>query len=377
MTFTLMLAGALLGCAGLTRPEPPDRAAMDRAWNQYTRAFVNRNGRVVDPSPEGELSEVTTSEGQSYAMLRAAWMGDRRTFKKVMRWTEENLQGGDYAALPAWKWGPSDDGSWGVLDPQPAADSDQLIAYALLIAWRRWGQEEYKDRALGLMASIWAEEVDVIGPYTVMLPGPWAKHTTPAQINPSYFLPFAWRAFAEVDPDHDWSGLLRDSYTLLDASLQPSGLPPDWCWLDRETGALVEPPPGNEGKMVFGFEAFRVAWNLAADAQWYGEPRAHKLLAGFDGMHSPWERTGKIPALIDPDGTAQVDWEYPGLYGGLLPAWGITRPEDARLLYAKNIVPERGKTYWAEPDAYYTQNWIWFGLALWTNIAMPPEHYQP
>jgi len=371
----VLLAGALLGCAGLTRPEPPERAAMDRAWNQYARAFVDRDGRVVDPSPEGELAEVTTSEGQSYAMLQAAWTGDRRTFKRVMRWTEAHLQSGDYAALPAWKWGEGPDGVVGILDPQSASDSDQLIAYALLIAWRRWGDDEYRQRAVALLGSIWDEEVEVIGPYTVVMPGPWARHTSPARVNPSYFLPFALRAFAEVDPAHDWAAALEDGYTLLEASLQPSGLSPDWCWLDRTTGEVVAPPAGEEGKQVFGFEAFRVAWNLAADVRWYDDPRALSLLDGIDGMALPWQQSGKIPGIINPDGAAAVDWEYPGLYGAVLPAWGLTRPNDARLLYARNIVPHREETYWYKADAYYTQNWIWFGLALWTDLALPPERY--
>ena len=332
---------------------------------------------MVDPSPEGDLAEVITSEGQSYAMLRAAWVGDRPTFRRVMRWTEEHLQGGDYAALPAWKWGRRDDGTDGVLDPQSASDSDQLIAYALLIAWRRWGDAEYRERAVALLDSIWTEEVEVVGPYTVILPGPWAKHESPARLNPSYFLPFAWRAFAEVDPGHDWMGVLSDGYTLLDASLQPSGLSPDWCWLDRETGEVVAPPAGDEGALVFGFEAFRVAWNLAADAKWYGEPRARALLEGIDGMALPWQQSGMIPGVIHPDGAAAVDWEYLGLYGAVLPAWGITRPEDAQLLYARHIVPTREKTYWDKPDSYYTQNWIWFGVALWTDLALPPDRYLP
>ncbi len=376
MALLPLLLIAATARAGLRDPQPPDPGALRASWRQYSRSFVARDGRVVDPSPEGDLSDLTTSEGQSYALLRAAWVGDRRSFRRVLRWTTRQLQGGDPEALPAWKWGPREGGSRGVLDAQPAADADQLIAYALLIAHARWGREAWRDRALGLLERIWEREVQQVGPYLVMLPGPWAAQTDPARLNPSYFLPFAWRAFAEVDPGRSWARLLDDGYAVLDACTQDSGLPPDWCWLDRETGAVVPPPAGMEDKLVFGFEAFRVAWTLAAEVQWYGEERARELLAGVDAMHQPWRRSGYIPALISPDGSAAASWDYPGLYGAVLPAWGITRPEDARALYARNIVPERRATYWAEPDAYYTQNWIWFGLALWTGLALPPERYR-
>lgn len=376
MALLPLLLMSATACANLQRPEPPDSGALRVAWRQYADGFVERDGRVVDPSPEGELSDVTTSEGQSYALLRAAWMGDRRTFRRVLRWTTENLQGGDPAALPAWKWGPRGDGTYGVLDPQPASDADQLIAYALLIAHARWGREAWREQALGLLETIWEQEVEQVGPTLVMLPGPWAKDTDPARLNPSYFLPFALRAFAGVDPGRGWDRLLDDSYLVLEACTQDSGLPPDWCWLDRETGEVAPPPEGMEDKLVFGFEAFRVAWNLAADAQWYGEPRARELLEGIDAMHLPWRSTGYIPGIINPDGSAAVDWYYVGMYGAVLPAWGLTRPEDASALYARNIVPERHETYWAKPDAYYTQNWVWFGLALWTSLALPPERYR-
>ena len=52
-------------------------------------------------------------------------------------------------------------------------------------------------------------------------------------------------------------GLVDSAYYLWEACRSPSGLPPDWCWVERESGRVVAPPKGEEGRAAFGFEAFR------------------------------------------------------------------------------------------------------------------------
>jgi len=371
MSGALFTGLALLGCAGLRGAAPPPPAALDKAWRQYARAFVDRDGRVIDPRG----GDITTSEGQSYAMLRAVWSNDQATFERVRVWTRIHLQGGDPTALPAWKYGARDDSSLGVLDPQPASDADLLIAYALVIAHRRWGKHHYHLQATALLERIWDLEVARAGDRTVLLPGPWAHNTDPLMLNPSYFLPFTWRTFAEVDPSRPWAELIDDSYDLLDESLSPSGLPPDWCFVDWDTGRVVPPPEGEAGRQVFGFEAFRVAWTLAAEVEWYGEARAESLMRGVSALARPWRETGWIPGIIEPDGTPSVEWSYLGLYGALLPAWGLARPPDANELYVREIARARKRRTWGDPDDYYAQNWVWFGLALWTGRAAPPERF--
>ena len=69
------------------------------------------------------------------------------------------------------------------------------------------------------------------------------------------------------------------------------------------------------------------------------------------------------------------DWRRRVVYGALLPAWAIGSSSAAEQLYTTAIAPTRGPNGWGEPDDYdyYAQNWIWFGLALWTGLASPPE----
>ncbi len=337
------------------------------AWAAYVRVYVQPDGRVADPS----TADATTSEGQSYGLVRAVWMDDRETFDRLLVWTRDNLQSGDATKLPAWKWGQHPAGEWAVLDPQPAADADQWMAWALILADRQWDAPAYRRQAQALLNRVWEEETAVVGSLRVLLPGPWAQNQNPVQLNPSYWLPFAWREFAAVDAAHDWTGLIGDAYTAWERTAMASGLPPDWVWVDAASGLRVPPPIGQEAKEDFGFEAFRIAWTLAAEVRWWDERRARALLKPFRELEPRWRKDGRIPAVLRPDGQQRVEWEYPGLYGALLPAWAVDDPFAANGLFRREIRPLRAEHGWGEVGDYYAQNWVWLGIALWRGVGTP------
>ncbi len=367
---TLLGLGAADAAAAVPASVPATLAA---SWADYRRVYLRHSGRVVDPRG----GRISTSEGQAYGLLRAVWADDRPAFDRLLRWTRIHLQDGDAHALPAWKWGRRKGRIFrGVVDPQPAADADQLMAYALLIAAVRWEAPAYRRQARGLLDRIWAAEVQQVGPHLVVLPGPWAAEMDPVQLNPSYGLPFAWRAFAAADPDHDWAGLIDGFYAVLaPADGTGAALPPDWLWLDRASGQPV-PPPDTPAHALHGFEAFRVAWTLAAELQWHGETRARPLLAPYLALHERWTLHGWIPAVMTADGTPTVDYPYLGLYGALLPAWEQAGDDRATALYRAAIAPARTAWGWGEKADYYSQNWTWLGLALWCGAARPPEMFR-
>lgn len=339
------------------------------AWRAYLETYVQPDGRVVDPGAEGR----STSEGQAYALARAVIVGDAHTFERVRAWTEANLQHGDPAALPAWLWGPRADGTWGVQDEAPASDADQWMAWALLRAARRFGEPRYHEQALALLARTWDEETAVLGVGRVLLPGPWARGREVVQLNPSYWLTFAWREFAAADPAHDWAGLLDPAYLLLEACRTDVGVAQDWCHVSAADSTVHAAPRGSEAHDDFGFEAFRVAWTLAADADWYGDRRARRLLRGYDGLAKRWRRDGALPGVLAPDGRGRVDWPYQGQLGALLPAWGLTRPSAADALWRDTLAPTRAGHGWGDPADYYGQNWIWLGYALWSGQVGRPS----
>ena len=97
-------------------------------WESYAHSAFDDSGRIVDHS----AGERTTSEGQAYGMFFALVANDRARFVKLLSWTQDNLAGGDLAArLPAWSWGKAADGSWKILDKNPASDADLWMAYRI------------------------------------------------------------------------------------------------------------------------------------------------------------------------------------------------------------------------------------------------------
>lgn len=343
--------------SGLLLSAALSAAPLEATWRGYTHRFIQQDGRVIDHRDAG----VSTSEGQAYALIRAVWIDDRHTFARVLRWTTDNLQHGDPTALPAWRWGQREDQSWGIIDPQPAADADQWMAYALLLAAERWEQPAYRQQAQRLLERIWAEEVHAHADAGwLMLPGPWAAEMPRVRINPSYFLPFAWRRFADADPAHPWAALIDSSYAVL-ASLTQQGqqLPPDWAEWDPEAGRWEAAGP-------FGYEAFRIGWTLAAEARWHDEPRARALLAPMESLQARWQADGWLPAELDPETGTGAELEYPGLYGALLPAWDEA---SASALFRAELQPRETASGWGDVDDYYSNNWTWMGVALWKGLA--------
>jgi len=336
-------------------------------WRGYQRGFIRRSGRVVDPE-----RELTTSEGQAYALVRAVWVDDPETFERVLTWTRRHLQANNPSALPAWHWS-SDLGPIGAIrDANSATDADLWIAYALLLAADAWNRPAYRARALAMLPRIWEDEVAPLGDRLVLLPGPWALHEAPVRFNPSYFLPFALRRFAREDPDRDWSKVLHDGYELLEDTLSPVGLPPDWAFLDPTTGEVVPVPEGREVLTDFGFEAFRVPWNLAADHLWHQEPRARELLERFRWLEERFEAMGSLPAVWTWNGQPRETYTYLGLYGCLLPAWDVTNPALAQRLLSEVVEPSQDGRYWGRSDDYYAQNLLWLGMALHLSPPRPP-----
>src|SRR5947209_2285702 len=58
-------------------------------WESYKKNYWEAaTGRTVDH----QRSDVTTSEGQSYTMLRAVWEDDKPTFDKTWQWTQSSLK---------------------------------------------------------------------------------------------------------------------------------------------------------------------------------------------------------------------------------------------------------------------------------------------
>lgn len=342
-------------------------ALLQESWQAYRDRFIQADGRVID----WESDQRTTSEGQAYALLRAVLVDDPSTFAQVLNWSEVNLarrQSGRKAPLDqlwTWKWGRQANGQWGTIDGNFASDADIDACYALILAAIRWKRPEYRQLAQRKLADLWQHSTAVIQGQRYLLPGPALafQRQDVVTFNPSYLAPYAFRLFAQVDPDRNWMSLVDSSYAILEQSksLSQVGLPSDWVGLDVKTGRYV-----GLTKPLFsqyGFDASRVWWRISLDAVIYNEPRAQAYLNGqLVHLKQIWQQNRKISAQIDLAGNALVDYDATSQYGMLYIAFQQTDAAIAQEIHQQKLLPRYQNGFWDNQNAYYTQNLVWFGL---------------
>lgn len=350
------------------------RQLLQTSWDAYKKTFIQADGRVIDYN-----GNITTSEGQAYAMLRALWMRDRETFDKTYKWAKDNLQipRGDH--LFSWKWGERPDKSWGALDRTSATDADQDIALALLLAYKEWQDPNHLGDAKLILNDIWDRLTHTLPIGRVLLPGDWPQQNAKFQINPSYFAPYAYRVFAEMDTDHDWTEIMDSSYEILARAVGQSQthLPPDWVELslDNDEVKLYEDPL--DPRSDFGYEAIRVYWRVALDALLYPlEKRALQIVKMPTMLPRYWKIRKDMPVSITWDGiTRHPQLESGAVYGAVLPGLYALEPAAGDELVLRRIIPNlKPGGQWNTKNDYYSQNWLWFGLALYQIQQNPPDY---
>ena len=341
-------------------------------YSTYKRTILEPGTlRALDNTQEKNL---TTSEGQSYTMMRAVWSDDQDTFSQVWQWTKDNMQRDD--KLISWRFGQLPDGRYGVQTDNggqnTATDADVDIAYALIMASNRWKTATYLYDADAMINAIWQKEVVLVNGQPTLASNDIERNNTESiLINPSYFAPYAYRIFAKVDPAHDWNGVVDSSYSLLamssDAKLDmksSSGLVPDWARLDRTTGTLTA---DTTLSTTYGYDAFRTPWRLALDYRYNKEPRARQILEKFSRLQSDWDERTRLASIYRHDGSIETDDSVPASYGANLGYFMIESPNTATDIYRKQLLSRYNpdSQSWDDTLSYYDDNWAWFGMALY------------
>jgi len=322
------------------------------AWQLLCDSSLSEDGRMIDRTQADQRS---TSEGQSYALFFALVANDAERFARVLRWTQDNLAGGDMAArLPAWLWGRDGKGGWSVLDPNPASDSDLWLAYALLEAARLWRMPDYQRIAMAMLAQVREREIadlDGLGP--MLLPGPHgfvADGVT--RVNPSYLPLPLLRRFAAVDRDGPWKALAGNTVALLQQS-SPQGFAPDWAaW---KNGAFVADPVNGA---VGSYDAIRCY-------TWAGmtAPRDPLFKRQLQALSGPLQRLRSGAAMwekIDTRSGAGQGEGNDGFRAALLP-YLLAQGETALARQLQDSLPCAAQQRAATP-VYYTQMLSLFGL---------------
>lgn len=357
------------------------KTMLKELWESYKRDNIeSTTNRTLDK----QRNDVTTSEAESYTMLRAVFEDDKDTFDKSWKWTKDILQHKD-DNLFAWLFGKKNDGSYGILTESggnnTASDGDTDIALALIFAYSRWVSSDYLDQAKLILQDLWDKSVITVGDKQYILANNLEKFSINQNviINPSYLEPYAYRIFAKVDFDHAWESLVDSSYDILNRSTEDqldktssANLPPDWIYIDRSTGQIVPGYANTNLTSNFSYDALRIPWKIALDWSWYKDPRDKSYLDKLSFLKNEWKNKTMLAATYTHDGSATTQYESHAMYGGTIGYFVVSDPDDSSQIYSKQLqaLYSPDKQSWITTLSYYDDNWVWFGMALY-NSELP------
>lgn len=210
-------------------------------WKKNYIVSVNSNEhRVVDP----QNNNVTVSEGMGYGLIFSVTANESKEFEKLWNYTRKYF---DENGLMNWKV----DAGGNIIGMGSALDADQDIAYALLLASKKWPKTTYLNDARKMIEAIKKNEIS--SDY-VLLPGD--KWGDTAAFNPSYVSPSYYLDFGLTSPSEKvyWEKVSKVNLDLLSKKANSkTGLLPDWLNGD----GLVE-----DKNNKFGYDAVRVPLRL-------------------------------------------------------------------------------------------------------------------
>lgn len=355
---------------------------VDHAGATEANVLAETRANIVDEFERAHLGAFVAADGsvfsetQAYALLRDVWSDDRVDFNRTWAWTDDHLVQAD--GLPVWLWRYGS-----VVDAHTASDADTDTALALLMAGQRWHDPTLVNAGRAMVRAIWNKEVVLVAGKPLLTAGDWVGNgqTDIVAFNPSYFAPYAYRVFRDVDPEHDWSAVIDSGYGTLFAASQAtlggtrsSGLPPDWVGVNRTSGELT--PLSLEGKIdttAYGYDAPRTYWRVALDRQWSGDGRAEAYLGLANFLRDEVVRKGAPSAVYAHDGTVVTDPASMVGVTGALAALSTVDASTAHGLFASEVFgalevePASGTAWWGNRADVYDQAWGWFATALYAG----------
>jgi endoglucanase len=323
------------------------------AWQRFKLLYLSADGRVIDASTP---RQITTSEGQSYALFFALVGDDRAAFDQILRWTQNNLAAGSLEKyLPAWQWGHADDDQWRVLDPNSASDADLWMAYTLGEAARLWNERWYAQVGASIAANIARQEVVTLpdlGP--TLLPGQMGfadEHSW--RLNPSYSpLPIV-RGLARQTREPIWNEIARSSERVILAAA-PNGFAADW--VEFSSGRLI---PDRKTVGIGSYDAIRVyLWAGMLPAS---DPSRDKVTAALKPM---LDAVAKRPVPMRSVDTQTLDMQGegpPGFSAAMLPMLASAHLSAALQIHRKRAADEslqNNQGYYSDVLSLFGLGWL-------------------
>jgi len=338
---------------------------LKKSYKFYKEGFMSKDGRIMDPDKDN----ITTSEGQSYIMLRSLTIGDKETFDLCYKWAKNNLQRKD--KLFSWLWGRDSNGDYKILDENSASDADVDIAFSLILAYEAWGNHQYLQEAIPIINSIWNNEIKRIGKYLVLMPGVEQTNSDIIEINPSYFSPYAFRFFQKYDRLHDWNCLIDSSYHYIMAASAKTetGLPPNWFLLKENQGqSEPEIVLEDSSRSDFSYDAIRVFIRTYLDYVRTGEKKALPILEKSYFFIDKWKESKVFYTNYKANGQLRDKNQFIGAIACITPAIALYDQKTALEIYENHLKSYfLNPKYWEAKKDYYAKNLLWFGCYLYNK----------
>jgi len=318
------------------------------AADDFLARYMQPNGRIVRHDQGGD----TVSEGQAYGLLLAVAVGDETRFRTIWGWTDENLQRAD--GLFAWHWA-----NGGIADYHPATDADLLIAAALALGSRRFGDRELRADAGRVGDAILDHETVTLGRQRVLVAGTWARDWR--MVNASYLVTPAMSLLYEIVPEYRWGRVASSSRLLLDEMMDTEPhLPPDWAVVDA-AGDNPEPVASPSGAPPrYSYDAARVIVQTAVDCRAAGQEMAAAAWPFLRGKVD----TDTLVMSYTLDGSAISSEEHPLMYvaaaAAASAAGARTRADD--LLGKAALLDAANPTYFGAAWVALARLWLDTGL---------------
>jgi endo-1,4-beta-D-glucanase Y len=269
-----------------TYPTNANPADVVKAYERFKTEIVTSDGargflRVKRPNSPGAEVNSTVSEGIAYGMIIAVAMGDQPLFDGLWKYSQEFL---NENGLMHWYINPA---GTAPISTGGATDSDEDMAWALVMADRQWGgkgslDKDYIEYAKTQIQAIWDHEIDH-GQGDFLKPGDTWSETV---FNPSYFAPNQYRIFGQVTGKvAEWNRVIDRGYEMLNKCLnaenknQDNGLAPAWCDLNGK-------PTGTNSAYNYQYDSARIPFRIGQDYCYNGEPRAQAYLAKVSNFFS-------------------------------------------------------------------------------------------
>lgn len=295
-------------------------------WQKDKEQSFQGYGQIVN-GPQ------TTAREQGLAMLRATYANDKAGFEGLWSWTRDHLQYRAQDRLISERWGTGPNGQPQTVDSEATLTSNQDIALALSLAGEKWHNSQYTADARTIAQSIWTALgiTDAAGHMnfsesTVTRPDGYKL------VDPSTFAPGHYRAFATLDPQHDWHGTAENAYT----------------GIVQNRVRLIEPKRHIEATTVLprGNELYKLSqiWSISFDAVTHKSASAQTLLAQLklaSAQNSPVYYAASL-GLQD---------RFADQYQTLL----------------MNTLFDRSKVAWKNPSVFTEQSQLWLLVALGGN----------